>query len=303
MTEPHDGHISVLAQTLLEHIKLPANAVIIDATMGYGGHSLLFGKNLGPEGIIIGTDVDKECLTKAADVLSGLQCKVILVHSNFAEIEQLAAENCARGADFILADLGFCSGQLENVEKGLSFQKNMPLDMRLDSRLETTAADIINRMAEKDLADLIYKYGQERGSRRIARFIVHHRKAAPVTTTEQLAMIVCRALGQPPVGRKSKIHPATKTFQALRIAVNSELENLETFLEAAPRVLADNGQIAVISFHSLEDKLVKENFKKNKASGIYDILTKKPLTATEDEIRQNPRARSAKLRIARKAET
>ena len=137
--------------------------------------------------------------------------------------------------------------------------------MRLDSRLETTAADIINRMDEKDLADLIYKYGQERGSRRIARFIVHHRKAAPITTTEQLAMIVCRALGQPPTGRRSKIHPATRTFQALRIAVNNELENIETLLEAAPRMLAENGKIAVISFHSLEDKIVKEDFKKNKA--------------------------------------
>jgi 16S rRNA (cytosine1402-N4)-methyltransferase len=300
MTEPRDEHIPVLAQTLLEHISLAANAVIIDATVGYGGHSLLFGKNLGPEGVIVGLDVDEECIKKAEKFLSGLKCKVMLVRENFAKIEEIIAENRLKNADFILADLGFCSGQISNVERGLSLQKNMPLDMRLDSRFESTAADIVNRMAEKDLADLIFRFGQDRASRRIARFIVHHRKAAPITTTGQLAMVVCKALGQPASGRRSKIHPATRTFQALRIAVNNELANIERFLEAAPRVLAPSGKIAVISFHSLEDKLVKENFKNNKQNGLYEILTKRPLTATEDEILQNPRARSAKLRIAGK---
>jgi len=300
MSTPSDEHIPVLAQTLLEQISLPANAVMVDATVGYGGHSLLFGRNLGAQATILGLDVDEECVEKAGKNLSGLTCKVVLVRENFAKMEQIIAENGLKNADFVLADLGFCSGQMSNVERGLSFQKNMPLDMRLDSRLKTTAADIINRMAEKDLADLIFRFGQDRASRRIARFIVHHRKTAPITMTEQLAAIVCRALGQPAMGRRSKIHPATRTFQALRIAVNNELENIETFLEAAPRVLAPNGKIAVISFHSLEDKLVKENFKKNQLSGIYKILTKRPLTATDDEISQNPRARSAKLRIAQK---
>jgi 16S rRNA (cytosine1402-N4)-methyltransferase len=300
MTEPHDEHIPVLAQTLLEHITLPANAVMVDATVGYGGHSLLFGKTLRSEGIIIGMDVDDICLARAEQNLGRLSPKVILVRENFAKIEHIVAQNGIKSVDFILADLGFCSGQLENVERGLSFQKKMPLDMRLDSRLTTTAADIINRMDEKALADLIFKFGQEHASRRIARFIVHHRKAAPIATTEQLAMLVCRALGQPPTGRRSKIHPATRTFQALRIAVNDELASIETLLEAAPRILAENGKIAVISFHSLEDKLVKEDFRKNKQDGVYEILTKKPLTATDDEISENPRARSAKLRIAQK---
>jgi 16S rRNA (cytosine1402-N4)-methyltransferase len=300
MAEQFGEHIPVLAQTLLEHIRIPANAVIIDATVGYGGHSLLFGRNLGSEGKILGLDVDEECIKKATESLSGLACKVILVRENFAKMEEIVAQNGLKNADFILADLGFCSGQLENIERGLSFQKNMPLDMRLDSRLKTTAADIINKMDERGLADLIFRFGEDRASRRIARFIVHHRKATPIMTTEQLAMIVCKALGQPAMGRRSKIHPATRTFQALRIAVNDELENLEMFLEAAARVLADNGKIAVISFHSLEDRMVKENFKKNQADGVYKTLTKKPLTATEDEISQNPRARSAKLRIAEK---
>lgn len=300
MAEPHQEHIPVLAQTLLEHITLPADAVMVDCTVGYGGHSFLFGKTLGSKATIIGFDVDEQCLAKAALNLTQLPCKVVLEHENFAKLEDVLAKHDISGVNFILADLGFCSGQLENEERGLSFQKKMPLDMRLDSRLETTAADIINRMDEKPLADLIYKFGQEHASRRIARFIVHHRKATPIATTEQLALLVCKALGQPPTGRRSKIHPATRTFQALRIAVNDELGSIEALLEAAPRLLAENGKIAVISFHSLEDKLVKEDFRKNKLSGIYEVLTKKPLTATDDEIAQNPRARSAKLRIAQK---
>jgi 16S rRNA (cytosine1402-N4)-methyltransferase len=300
MAELLDEHIPVLSQTLLEQISLSPDAVLIDCTVGYGGHSSLFGKNLSSRGIVVGIDVDEDCLKRARETLSGLKCKVILVRENFSEIDEIMAANGIKGADFILADLGFCSGQMSNVERGLSFQKNMPLDMRLDDRLETSAADIINRMAEKDLANLIYKYSEERGSRRIARFIVHQRKAAPIATTEQLAMIVCRALGQPATGRRSKIHPATRTFQALRIAVNNELESIEKLLEAAPRLLNENGKIAIISFHSLEDKIVKEDFKRNQAGGVYKILTKKPLTATEDEIRENPRARSAKLRIAQK---
>jgi 16S rRNA (cytosine1402-N4)-methyltransferase len=300
MTEPQQEHIPVLAQTLLEHITLPADAVMVDCTVGYGGHSLLFGKSLSSEGTIIAFDVDDVCLTKAALNLTNMACKVILVRENFTKIEETVAKYGLKRIDFILADLGFCSGQLENAERGLSFQKKMPLDMRLDSRLSTTAADIINRMDEKALADLIFKFGQERASRRIARFIVHQRKVAPFATTEQLAMLVCRAMGQPATGRRSKIHPATRTFQALRIAVNDELGSIETLLEAAPRLLAENGKIAVISFHSLEDKLVKDDFRKNKLSGVYELLTKKPLTATDDEVSENPRARSAKLRIAQK---
>jgi 16S rRNA (cytosine1402-N4)-methyltransferase len=298
--EPQSEHIPVLLDTLLQKISLPQDAVMVDATIGHGGHSLFFGRQLGPTGTILGFDVDPNSIEKARGNLKELSCKVVLVRENFSQIADVLKQQGLEKVDFILADLGFCSAQLEDVEKGLSFQKNMPLDMRLDNRISTTAADIVNRMDEKALADLIYKYGEDRASRRIARFIVSNRKTAPIRTTEQLAMIVCRALGQNPTGHRYKIHPATRTFQALRIAVNSELENLETLLESAPALLKKTGRIAIISFHSLEDKIVKNNFKLNEQNGYYKILTKKPLTATDEEIKQNPRSRSAKLRIAEK---
>jgi len=293
-------HIPVLTQTLAERISLPKDAVVVDATVGHGGHSFLFGKTLGPGGTIVGLDVDESCIDRAQVALSNLGCRVVLVRENFARIADVTAAQAIEKVDFILVDLGFCSAQLADAQRGLSFQENMPLDMRLDDRSKITAADIVNNEDEKSLANLIYKFGQDRASRRIARFIVQYRQTQPITTTGQLAAIVCRALGQPAKGRKSKIHPATRTFQALRIAVNDELGNLKKLLAAGPGLLRTNGFIAIISFHSLEDKLVKENFKRNKVEGIYEIVTKKPLVASRAEITRNPRARSAKLRIARR---
>jgi 16S rRNA (cytosine1402-N4)-methyltransferase len=223
-----------------------------------------------------------------------------LICANFADINEILIEQGIKEVDFILADLGICSAQLTDVDMGLSFQTNMPLDMRFDKSLTTTAADIINGFEEKSLADLIFRFGEDRASRRIARFIVQHRRSQPITTTGQLAAIVARALGQAGQKRKSRIHPATRTFQAIRIAVNGELENLEKLLGSAAKLLRKNGRMAVISFHSLEDRLVKNNFKENQKQGIYRIVTKKPLVASEQEIIYNPRARSAKLRIAQK---
>ena len=260
----------------------------------------MFGERLGPEAAIIGMDVDRDCIRRAQENLSGLQCKVIIVRSNFSHIASAVIEAGIDKVDFILADLGFCSAQLTDPCRGLSFQENMPLDMRLDDRIKTTAADIVNRADEKTLADLIYNFGQDRASRRIARFIVAHRRDLPITTTGQLAALICRALNQPAKGRKSRIHPATRTFQALRIAVNDELANIEKMLTAAPDILKKNGRIAVISFHSLEDRIVKNNFKQKRLEGIYEVITKKPLTASAKETAANPRARSAKLRIARR---
>ena len=289
-------HISVLARTLVEQIDLPRDAVMVDATIGHGGHSYLFAKKLGPKGIIFGMDVDEDSISKAKETLKEVDCRVILVRSNFSQISEKLNEHGIDKVDFILADLGLCSAQISNEKLGLSFQTNMPLDMRIDKRLEHNAADIINRTDEKSLADLIFKYGQDRASRRIARFIVSYRKENKITTTGQLADIVCRALGN----RKnwSRIHPATRTFQALRIAVNQELENLEKLLKSAPKLLNKDGLIAIISFHSLEDRIVKYDFRQNKTDGIYDILTKKPLIPTQEEIDENHRSRSAKLRIA-----
>ena len=293
-------HIPVLTETLAEQISLPPDGVMVDATIGHGSHSLLFGQTLGPEGAIIGLDVYENAIRRAQSSLKNLVCKVILLHCNFSKItEQVHNEGIER-VDFILADLGICSAQLADEKMGLSFQADMPLDMRIDKRLKTTAADIINTTDEKSLADLIYKFGQDRASRRIARFIVRHRQSQPITTTGQLAEIVCEALRQPKQKRKSRIHPATRTFQALRIAVNNELENLEKLLASASGLLKRNGQIAVISFHSLEDRLVKNNFKQNEKEGIYRIITKKPIVPTQEEIERNRRARSAKLRIAQR---
>jgi len=291
-------HIPVLANTLAEQISLPPDAVMVDATIGQGGHSLLFGQSLNTKGILIGLDIDKTSLSKADDKLKNLVCKVILLNSNFTKIGRALQKQGIEKVDFILADLGVSSAQLTDYDKGLSFLTDMPLDMRIDKRIKTTAADIVNKADENALADLIYKYGQDRASRRIARFLVQHRRTEPIKTTGQLASIVCRALGRP--GRKSRIHPATRTFQALRIAVNKELDNLEKLLVSAPTLLKKKGRIAVISFHSLEDRLVKNNFKLNEKENIYRIITKKPIVPSRREIQQNRRARSAKLRIAQK---
>jgi len=294
-------HIPVLAETLAEQINLPRDGVMVDATVGHGGHSYLFGKNLGPEGVIFGLDVDKESIQRAQFNLKDLTCKVILIHANFSEITEQVHSQGIEKVDFILADLGLCSAQLADVNMGLSFQTDSPLDMRFDKRLKTTAADIINNTEENALADLIYEFGEDRASRRIARFIVQHRKDEPITTTGKLAEIICKALRRSGKKKWTRIHPATRTFQALRIAVNKELENLEKLLSSAPQLLKKKGKIAVISFHSLEDRLVKNSFKKNKKDNIYSDITKKPIVPSEQEIAKNPRARSAKLRIAQKA--
>jgi len=293
-------HKPVLADKLAEQINLPSDAVMVDATIGHGGHSLLFGKSLGSDGLIVGFDVDPDCLERARRTLQELRCRLILIKANFAHITRKLRENNINNADFILADLGICSGQIEDRRLGLSFQKNMPLDMRMDKELELTASDIVNTSDQQYLADLIYNYGQDRASRRIARFIVLQRKKQPIRTTAQLAGIVCKALGKPAVGHKERIHPATRTFQALRIAVNHELENLEKLLTQAPKLLSSAGKIAVISFHSLEDRIVKLDFKQNRQNDIYKILTKKPITPSPAEVQENPRARSAKLRIGQK---
>ena len=291
-------HIPVLTEPLLERIELPTDGIMVDATLGHGGHSKLFGRQLGPEGVILGLDVDQNSIQRAQSILNDLTCKVTLVRENFEKIDEVLSQQGIEKVDFILADLGFCSAQMEDVDKGLSFQKPMPLDMRLDKRLTMTAADLVNKMGQMELADLIYKYGEDRASRRIARFIVEQRGQKKITTTTELATVVCRALKR--LSRPGQIHPATRTFQALRIAVNHELDSLQRLLEVTPNLLKSGGFVAIISFHSLEDRRVKNSFRQQKSDGLYDILTKKPIVADRDEIRQNPRSRSAKLRIAKR---
>lgn len=292
------GHIPVLTEPLLEWIKLPTDGKMADVTVGHGGHSRLFGRLLGPEGLICGLDVDPNSLEAANAALKDLACRVVLVRENFAGIGDVLSQQGIDRVHFILADLGFSSAQMEDTERGLSFQTPMPLDMRLDDRLTTTAADLVNKLSQTELADLIYEYGQDRASRRIARFIVQQRSLKKLTLTTELASLVCRALKQGP--RPGRIHPATRTFQALRIAVNHEMDNLDNLLKQAPKLLLPGGYIAIISFHSLEDGRVKRDFRQNKEDGLYEIITKKPIMADSAEAAQNPRARSAKLRIARR---
>ncbi len=298
--QPIPEHIPVLADALARWIVLPSDAVVVDATLGQAGHSRLIAGKLGSRGTLIGLDVDERALGAAKQRLQGLACKVILIHGNFARIGQWIGPHGIEKVDLILADLGFSSGQLVDKDIGLSFQSDMPLDMRMDKSFGTTAADIIRNADEKELADLIYQYGEDRASRRIARFIVQRRREQPITTTGQLASIVCGALYRPGQKKRERIHPATRTFQALRIAVNHELDNLAQLLDQAPNLLRSKGYVAVISFHSLEDRMVKTRFKAGQESGLYSILTKKPVVATAQEIQTNSRARSAKLRIAQK---
>ncbi len=271
---------------------------MVDATVGHGGHSVLFGRQLGPKAKIVGLDLDEKSIQRAHLKLSEVPCQVVLVRENFANIAAVLQKQRIERVDFILADFGMCSAQIADDRYGLSFSKDMPLDMRIDQRLTTTAADIINSYSEKQLADMIYEYGQDRASRRIARYIVAERRKERISTTGQLATVVARALHRPGKKTSRRIHPATRTFQALRIAVNRELDNIERLLEDAPKLLKTGGRIALISFHSLEDRLVKWNLKNNEKKQIYRVLTKKPLTADQEEKKANPRARSAKLRIA-----
>ncbi len=276
---------------------------MVDVTVGHGGHSFLFGQKLGPQGTLIGLDIDSLSLERAEQRLAGLGCKVVLIKSNFSAVAERLDELGVPAVDFILADLGLCSAQLADADLGLSFRdEDMPLDMRIDESLETTAADIVNGYDEKALADLIYEYGQDRASRRIARYIVRRRQQEPIITTGQLVQVVCSALYKGGSKRRARKHPATRTFQALRIAVNRELENLKMLLSSAPALLKQGGSLAIISFHSLEDGLVKRDFKAHQQAGLYQILTKKPMVADRDEVAANRRARSAKLRMARKTE-
>ena len=286
------GHVPVLLKEAIDFLAIRRGGAFIDATVGLAGHSYEIAKRLGEPGHLIGFDKDAAALEIARKRLAGPDKDwpaVELVHGSFAEIGERVAP---RSADGLLADLGVSSLQFDDAARGFSFQADAPLDMRMDQRSERTADQVVNRMDESDLADVIYEFGEERRSRRIARAIV---RARPLHTTAELARVVAAAAR--PM-KFERIHPATRTFQAIRIFVNRELEDLEALLASAPQVLKPGGRLVVISFHSLEDRRVKDALRAGAQRGVYRLLTKKPVTATEDEVDRNPRSRSAKLRAA-----
>jgi 16S rRNA (cytosine1402-N4)-methyltransferase len=263
--------------------------VIVDATVGGGGHALLIAPKLAPKGLLLGIDQDATMLERAASALAGQPVK--LVHRRFGELREVLNEQGIARVDAVLADLGFASDQMNDPRRGLSFQTEGPLDMRLDPSSGEPASGWIADLSERELADLFWQYGEERFSRRIARKIVAVREQTPIQTSGQLAEIVRSCV---PRGR-SRIDPATRVFQALRIAVNDELGQLERLLQVLPECLQPGGRAVIISFHSLEDRLVKRAFREPP----WEQLTRKPVVASDAEIEQNPRARSAKLRAAK----
>jgi len=308
------GHKPVLLQEVLGLLNPQPGETVIDGTLGRGGHAVAI-IPLIPGGTYLGMDLDHGNLTFAHHRLAPLAethgVRLLTVHGNFAGLRSALSDAGIDGVDALLVDLGFASNQMDDPRRGFSFMADGPLDMRLSAAESDwlpdkagaayppgTAAQLVNTLPEADLADVIYKFGEERLSRRIARKIVERRAESPILQTGELAEICRRAYG--PMAGKSKIHPATRTFQALRIAVNGELDALDGLLRGLPGLLRPGGRAGIISFHSLEDRPVKQTFLKLQQDGLAERLTRKPLTAGPEELAHNPRSRSAKLRGIRK---
>jgi 16S rRNA (cytosine1402-N4)-methyltransferase len=310
---PEEIHASVLLDEAMEILVRDGGEIFVDATLGLGGHAEALLERLS-NARLIGIDQDTEATEQARKRLERFGSRATIVHANFAEVKSVIAGEASEGVDGILADLGVSSLQFDTGSRGFSFREDAPLDMRMDAESDDpTAAELLATLNEEEIANVIYQFGEERFSRRIARRIVEKREAGtPITTTKQLAELVERSVKRSP---KEKTHPATRTFQALRIAVNRELEVLETFITDAVDVLKIGGRLAIISFHSLEDRIVKHGFQKLSgkctcppripqcvcgAEKRVEILTKKPIVPGDDEMERNWRSRSAKLRAVRK---
>lgn len=303
------NHRPVLLRETIESLAVQRGGLFVDCTVGLGGHSEAI-LQTSPDAQVLGIDRDEEALQVARERLAEFGGRFRAVRADFRELTRVLATAEVKAVRGILADLGVSSLQLDSPSRGFSFRHEAPLDMRMDMSSGETAAELLGRLSEVEIARLIFEYGEERHSRRIARRIVDRREAGePVTSTTELAKLVERAIG----GKKRRIHPATRTFQALRIAVNRELEGLDQFVADAFDALEPHGRLAVISFHSLEDRIIKRTLLKLSgrcqcpprlpqcacgARQVIEILTRRPLTPTEDEIAENPRSRSAKLRIA-----
>jgi 16S rRNA (cytosine1402-N4)-methyltransferase len=296
---PDSGHDPVLLNEILDHLSFPPGSTIVDCTLGRAGHASVIAQKLGSTGTLIGLDADPRNLAFAQQQLSTAPCQVRLFHANFAELDEVLESAAIPKVAGILADLGVSTNQLFESQYGLSFSQEMPLDMRLDPRIDESAADFLQKSREEEIANVLYELAQERYSRRIARKIVGARRISPITTTGRLAELVRSAIPTRG-GAPQRLDPATRTFMALRMKVNRELENLEALLTQAPTFLQAGGRLAVISFHSMEDRIVKQAFRSAEQTGLMKVLTKKPLTPTDSEEARNPRSRSAKLRVAEK---
>lgn len=282
-------HIPVLAQEVLHWLQTAPGMTIVDGTLGGGGHTRLLAEKVGDSGRVIALDRDPAAVAAAEQTLRGLP--VCVATASYADFPEVLDELGIQAVDGLLLDLGLSSDQLADAERGFSFDAAGPLDMRFNREEGEPAWQLLSRLRAEELADIIFRYGEERYSRRIARAIVESRQQTPIRTAGQLADLVRRCVPR----SADRIDPATRTFQALRIAVNDELGELERVLKIAPTRIKPGGRAAIISFHSLEDRIVKEAFRSDER---WEVLTKKPITASENEIAANPRSRSAKLRVA-----
>lgn len=289
MAEPTQ-HVPVMAAEVLEWLRPTAGQTFVDGTLGGGGHTRLLAEAVGPSGQVIALDRDLAAVERATNELRDLPVRPI--HANYGDLPEVLADLDIEAVDGILLDVGLSSDQLADVERGFSFQSDGPLDLRFDTTRGDPAWRLVDRLSAEHLADLIYLYGEERFSRRIARRIVETRRANPIHTASELAAVVRAAV---PRSRDERIDPATRTFQALRIAVNEELKWLEVAVRRLPECLKPGGRLAVISFHSLEDRLVKEGFR---GDAKLNVTTRRPIRPSENEVAVNPRSRSAKLRVA-----
>lgn len=280
----------------MNYLNLAPGKIIVDSTIGTGGHSQTIAQRVLPNGKLIGIDRDQASLDIAKERLSKYADTCEFVYGNFKDIDKIFSDIHLGKADGILFDLGISSVQLNDPDRGFSFQSCGPLDMRMDRNSNICAYDLVNNLNEKELSDLLWVFGQERWHNRIARFLVQERADHPITNTLELSRIIVRAV--PQRYRHSRIHLATRTFQAMRIAVNRELETLQAALGKAIELLNTHGRICVISFHSLEDRIVKLCFREFAAKNLVKIITPKPLSPCEEEIKNNPLSRSAKLRVA-----
>lgn len=293
-------HIPVMAAEVIKYLNLKPGATIVDGTIGTGGHSRLILERILPGGRLIAIDRDEESLDICRGRLSRYKDSIDFVHANFIGLDAALSSLGVGDVDGIILDLGISSFQLGRPDRGFSFQAEGPLDMRLDRTSYISAYDLINNLNEDEISTLLWNFGQERWHSRIARIIVEERLKNPITTTEQLAKIVMRSIPRRYRHAHYRIHPATRTFQAVRIAVNRELETLERAIDKAIGALAPQGRLCIISFHSLEDRIVKHSFRAEAGGTRIRILTNKPLTPLPSEINSNPSSRSSKLRVAEK---